>query len=82
MLDDIEPCGRDHCGWNHESREGIKAERLQPYLDIIGITDKKRDIRYALYTSRAKLASTYRKGSKSGLFGQVEAKRCKQGFST
>jgi len=79
-LDDIEPCGRDHCGWNHESREGIKAERLQPYLDIIGITDKKRDIRYALYTSRAKLASTYRKGSKSGLFCEVEAKRCKQGF--
>ena len=50
------------------------------YLDIIGITDKKADIRYALYTSRANLASIYRKGRKSGLFCEVEAKRCKQGF--
>jgi hypothetical protein len=80
QIDDIEPCGRDHCGWNHESREGIRAERIQPYLDIIGITDKKRDIRYALYTSRADLGRLYTKNNNSGRFCQVEAKRCKQGF--
>ncbi len=79
-IDGIEPCGREACGWDHESREGIKVKKLKPYLDIIGITDKRRDIRYALYTSRTDLNWTYRKGSKRGPFCQVEAKRCKQGF--
>lgn len=79
-VEDIEPCGRDSCGWEHVSREGIKAENLRGYLDIISITDKKGGIRYALYTSRADLDSIYTKGRKKGTFCQVEAKRCKQGF--
>lgn len=79
-IEDIEPCGRTNCGWDHDSREGIRAEKLKSYLDIIGITDKRSDIRYALYTSRADLGGTYSKGRKRGAFCEVEAKRCKQGF--
>jgi hypothetical protein len=79
-IEAIEPCGRGSCGWHHISREGIRAEKLRPYLDIISITDKERDIRYALYTSRAELDTIYTKGRKQGTFCQVEAKRCKQGF--
>jgi hypothetical protein len=79
-IEGMEPCGRNSCGWEHVSREGIKATKLRDYLDIISITDKERDIRYALYTSRADLQTVYSKGSKRGTFCQVEAKRCKQGF--
>ena len=39
-IDDIEPCGRTSCGWQHESREGIKAEKLKRCLDIISIKAK------------------------------------------
>jgi len=79
-VQDIEPCGRQSCGWDHASREGIKASKLKTYLDIISVTDKDRGIRYALYTSRADLAWIYTKGEKRGGFCQVEAKRCSQGF--
>lgn len=79
-IEDIEPCGRENCGWDHVSREGIKAEKLDDMLDIISITDKQRDIRYALYTSRADLSRIYRKARKQGTFCEVEAKRCKEGF--
>ena len=77
---EIEPCGRESCGWNHVSREGIRAEKLIDYLDIISITAMQKAIRYALYTSRANLSTTYSKGPKQGAFCQVEAKRCKHGF--
>lgn len=79
-IDDIEPCGRNECGWTHVSREGIKAEGLMKYLDIISITAKQKAIRYALFTSRADLNRTYTKGSKQGSFCEVEAKRCRHGF--
>jgi len=77
---DIEPCGRNACGWDHQSREGLKAEKLKPYLDIIGISDKRSGMSYALYTSRADLGWIYSKGRKRGAFCEVEAKRCQQGF--
>jgi hypothetical protein len=81
QLELIEPCGRAACGWELSSREGHKIERVKPYLDIISITDKGKSIRYALYTSRADLSRIYRKeGGDTGLFCEVEAKRCKQGF--
>src|SRR5262245_22304638 len=79
-IDDIEPCGRWGCGWDHESREGIRAAKLKPYLDIISITPKHKAARYALYTSCADLSRTYRKGLKQGTFCEVEAKRCKMSF--
>jgi hypothetical protein len=79
-IEDIEPCGRQICGWDHVSREGIKAAKLKDLLDIISITDKQRGIRYALYTSRADLNKIYSKVRKQGTFCQVEAKRCQQGF--
>ena len=77
---EIEPCGRASCGWNHASREGIKAQELADYLDIVSIAEKKKAVRYALYTSRANLNKIYSKGSKQGRFCEVEAKRCKDGF--
>lgn len=79
-IEDIEPCGRMICGWDHVSREGSEAKKLKPYLDIIGISDNPRGDRYALYTSRADLTGTYSKGRKRGAFCEVQAKRCKQGF--
>ena len=79
-IDDIEPCGRGGCGWDHKSREGIRAARLKPLLDIVSITAKQKAARYALYTSRADLSRTYSKGPKQGTFCEVEAKRCKMGF--
>jgi hypothetical protein len=79
-MDRIEPCGRNACGWDHVSREGIRAEALKAYLDIISITAKGKSARYSLYTSRADLSTIYRKGSERGTFCEVEAKRCKNGF--
>jgi hypothetical protein len=79
-INDIEPCGRGGCGWEHESREGFSATKLKPYLDIISITAKQKATRYALYTSRADLSRSYRKGPKQGTFCEVEAKRCNMGF--
>lgn len=75
----IEPCGRESCGWQHASREGMKAKKLMNYLDIISISEKQK-VRYTLYTSRADLGGAYIKGQKRGAFCQVEAKRCKHGF--
>jgi hypothetical protein len=79
-IGEIEPCGRESCGWQHASREGIRAKKLMNYLDIISITENQKAVRYALYTSRADLSATYIKGRKRGAFCQVEAKRCKHGF--
>lgn len=79
-IGEIEPCGRERCGWDHVSREGIRAEKLIDYLDIVSIAAKQKAVRYALYTSRADLSATYSKGPKRGTFCQVEAKRCKHGF--
>jgi hypothetical protein len=79
-IDEIEPCGRDGCGWGHASREGIKANKLIGYLDLISITTQGKAMRYALFTSRADLNRSYSKGSKRGAFCEVEAKRCEHGF--
>src|SRR5262245_4985248 len=79
-IQEIEPCGRDSCGWDHVSREGIRAKRLVDFLDIISVTAKDKAVRYALYTSRADLARAYSKGPKRGVFCEVESKRCDQGF--
>ncbi len=79
-IDDVEPCGRTTCGWDTVSREGIRADHLRPYFDIISVTTEGKEARYAFYTSRADLDTVYTKGSKQGTFCQVEAKRCAQGF--
>jgi hypothetical protein len=79
-VDDIEPCGRSDCGWDHESREGIRAKTLINYLDIISITANDKALRFALYTSRADINRTYSKEGKQGSFCEVEAKRCRRGF--
>jgi hypothetical protein len=74
--DEIEPCGRGDCGWSHAN----KLKRLISYLDIVSITAKEKNLRFALYTSRAQLNRTYSKGKKQGVFCEVEAKRCERGF--
>lgn len=79
-IDDVEPCGRESCGWRHVSREGIPASKIKGYLDIISITSRGGDLRYALYTSRADLTKVYTKRGKKGVFCEVESKRCKQGL--
>ena len=80
-IDDIEPCGRSDCGWDHASREGIRAKklmRLSRHHKHYGKAESGFVI--ALYTSRADLSRTYSKGPKQGTFCEVEAKRCKHGF--
>jgi hypothetical protein len=72
-IDEIEPCGRRDCDWRH-------AKKLTNYLDIVSITAKGKELRFALYTSRAQLSRTYSKGQKQGVFCEVEAKRCDRGF--
>jgi hypothetical protein len=79
-IGDIEPCGRHSCGWDLVSREGIPVKRLMDYLDIISVTGKQKTLRYSFYTSRADLGRTYTKGSKRGIFCEVESKRCMRGF--
>jgi hypothetical protein len=79
-LDNIEPCGRTACGWQHVSREGIGADKLAELLDIISVTDKDRGLRFSVYTSRTNVGQVYTKGSKRGTFCKVEAKRCRHGF--
>jgi hypothetical protein len=79
-LDAVEPCGRSRCGWDLENREGSKVKRMRQFLDIISLTQKDRDLRYALYTSRANLNRIYTKDGKRGTFCEVRAKHCRQGF--
>jgi hypothetical protein len=79
-IDAIEPCGRNVCGWDYASREGIRADKLKAYLDIISVTDREKGLRYALYTSRTDLDRVYRKDGETGSFCEVEEKRCEDGF--
>ena len=53
---------------------------MRQFLDIISLTQKDRDLRYALYTSRADLNRIYTKDGKRGTFCEVRAKDCRQGF--
>jgi hypothetical protein len=89
VIDNIEPCGRSDCGWSIESREGIKPRKLRDYLDIISIivlppvnahSWRWREIRFALYTSRANLSRTFQWQGRTGTFCDVEAYLCQQGF--
>jgi len=79
-LNEIEPCGRTACGWQHVSREGIRAKNLANLLDIISVTDKDSGLRFSVYTSRTNLDQVYTKGTERGVFCEVEAKRCRHGF--
>lgn len=79
-IDAIEPCGRNVCGWEHASREGIRANKLKAYLDIVSVTQREKGLRYALYTSRTDPDRVYRKEGETGSFCEVEAKRCEDGF--
>ena len=71
--EEIVPCSAKGCDWS-------RAKRLKQYLDIISVTDKSTGERYAIYTTRANLHRIYTKGNKRGLFCEVEAKRCTDGF--
>lgn len=81
QLDELETCGRTVCGWNHVSRDGNRASALKEQLDIISVTDEDRGLRFALYTSRTNLNQVYTKERKRGLFCEVAAKHCRDGFS-
>lgn len=59
---------------------GHQTRKLRTYLDIISITEKGGESRYALYTSRTDLNRIYQKDGEEGLFCEVEEKRCKHGF--
>jgi hypothetical protein len=79
LIEDIEPCGRNGCGWG-ASKEGRKAKKLIDYLDIVSVTAKDKELRFGLYTTRADISRSYTKGYKQGTFCEVEPKRCKDGF--
>jgi hypothetical protein len=79
-LDDLMPCGRDRCGWDHVSRDGRAAKSLIDKLDILSVTSKERDIRYSVYTTRANLKQSFTVGGTTGTYCEVMAKRCRDGF--
>ena len=79
-LDELEPCGRATCGWQHTSGEGVKAKGIRELLDILSVTDRGANQRYSVYTSRADIEHIFTKDNKSGLFCDVMAKRCRDGF--
>ena len=49
-------------------------------LDILSITDKDKDIRYSVFTPRAKLDSQLVFNGERGTFCDLFAKRCRDGF--
>ncbi|MFD0988350.1 hypothetical protein [Methyloligella solikamskensis] len=79
-LDAILPCGPTHCGWDNVGRDGQKATTVKLMLDIIGITRKGKDVRYAVYSPRANLDATFEQGGEKGRFCEVHEKRCRDGF--
>lgn len=79
-LEDLEPCGRSSCGWDHVSRDGNKPKSLIDKLDILSVTSKERDVRYSVYTTRANLKQTIAIGGRAGTYCEVMAKRCRDGF--
>jgi hypothetical protein len=80
QLEDLRPCGRSVCGWDHVSRDGNAAKSLVDKLDILSVTNKEGDIRYSVYTTRANLRQSFAIGGKTGTYCEVMAKRCRDGF--
>jgi hypothetical protein len=81
-LEALEPCGRSACSWDHVSRDGNAAKSLIDKLDILSVTSKERDVRYSVYTTRAKLKHGFTIGGKTGTYCEVMAKRCRDGFQS
>jgi len=79
-LDLIIPCTSKECGWHYVSGEGQAIRKMSRLLDIIAITDKSRDVRFAVFTKRADLKRVYSKGSRQGRFCEILRKRCRDGF--
>ncbi|MEG6508723.1 hypothetical protein V6C03_07045 [Methyloligella sp. 2.7D] len=79
-LDAVIPCNASSCGWDLRGRDGQWIKRYRKRLDILSITDKDADIRYGLYTSRANLDAALTLNGKTGVFCEIEAKRCGDGF--
>ena len=79
-LDDLEPCGRDRCGWDLVSRDDNSPRSLLDKLDILSVTDKEVDVRYAVYTPRADLSRKLSFRGETGTFCEMFPKRCRDGF--
>ncbi len=79
-LENIIPCSASHCGWDNVGQDGQKATTVKLMLDIIGVTRKGVDVRYAVYTPRADLSATFKNGGETGTFCEVFDKRCRDGM--
>ena len=79
-LDDLYPCGRDRCGWDLVSRDDNSPRSLLDKLDILSVTDKEGDVRYAVYTRRANLGRKLSFRGETGAFCEMFPKRCRDGF--
>ena len=77
-LEDLQPCGRSSCGWDHVSRDGNTPKSLIDKLDILSVTSK--DVRYSVYTPRANVEQTFAIDGTTGTYCEVMAKRCRDGF--
>jgi hypothetical protein len=80
-LEDLRPCGRSSCGWDHVSRDSNRAKSLIELLDILSVTSKERDVRYSVYTPRANIEQILSIGGRTGTYCQVMPKRCRDGFT-
>ncbi|MGC1710563.1 MAG: hypothetical protein WA717_03040 [Methyloceanibacter sp.] len=79
-LDEIMPCGRAGCGWDVRSHDGNTPKSLIQLLDILSVTSKENDVRYSVYTPRAKLDQVFAIEGENGTYCEVMAKRCRDGF--
>ena len=53
---------------------------MSSLLDIVAVTDKLSDIRFAVFTERADLGRVYSVGGRTGKFCEIVRKRCRDGF--
>ena len=79
-LDDLQPCGRERCGWDLEGRDGRRPKSLRDKLDILAVTHRGKNLRYAVYTGRANLGRKLSFKGDSGTFCEMFPKRCRDGF--
>ncbi len=78
-LDQIEPCGPNSCGWDVISREKLPATDVRGKLDFMVVRTKDGE-RYTVYTPRVDPNEKFEYRNKQGVYCEVLAKNCRDGF--
>lgn len=78
-LDQIEPCGPNSCGWDVISREKQPATDVRGKLDFMVVRTRDGE-RYTVYTPRVDPNKKFEYRNKQGVYCDVLAKNCRDGF--